>query len=422
MRSSIRMLALRYARPLLALMLLLMQTSVRAQTAVNIMVIYEEGNMVAKQGIETAVAYLEKNTAEGVVVNKNYMLAVNPGDDIEATVNATCDMLDKGIDGSAPPHIVLDGTTTGIMSETIKSFTKAMALPSFAASYGQDGDIREWRDLSETEQDFLVQIMPPGDIMVQAVRDIVKANNITNAGIIFDDTFVMEHKYKSLLQNLPCRHIMTMAEKDEMKIREQMKRLKDADIVNFFALGTLDTIRSILDAATANDMFGRKYAWYAMSKDREDIGCGCENSTVVFLRPQSSSESRGRLNMLKGSYNMDAMPDIDAAFYFDFAVRGIKATGQVAKNGGYDSFDFVKCDNFDPANPPARDINLKQALQSVQVTDTWGPVKWGDNGASYNDITLTMDKFMILSGRTAERKAMGEWVAGMPGQIMLKAG
>ncbi|CAL4202702.1 unnamed protein product, partial [Meganyctiphanes norvegica] len=143
---------------------------------------------------------------------------------------------------------------------------------------------------------------------------------------------------------------------------------------------------------------------------------------VVFLRPQSSSESRGRLNMLKGSYNMDAMPDIDAAFYFDFAVRGIKATGQVAKNGGYDSFDFVKCDNFDPANPPARDINLKQALQSVQVTDTWGPVKWGDNGASYNDITLTMDKFMILSGRTAERKAMGEWVAGMPGQIMLKAG
>ena len=31
--------------------------------------------------------------------------------------------------------------------------------------------------------------MPPGDVMVQAVRDIVRDENITNAAIIYDDTF-----------------------------------------------------------------------------------------------------------------------------------------------------------------------------------------------------------------------------------------
>lgn len=57
-------------------------------------------------------------------------------------MNATCDLVDAAIDASEPPHIVLDATTAGIMSETVKSFTRALALPTFSASYGQDGDLR----------------------------------------------------------------------------------------------------------------------------------------------------------------------------------------------------------------------------------------------------------------------------------------
>ncbi|XP_066943242.1 ionotropic receptor 25a [Macrobrachium rosenbergii] len=395
--------------------------SVSAQ--VNILMVYEENNQPAIGGLMAAIQYLKANPSEGVTIGRQDTMMVKPGADIEVTVNATCDILDAAIDASAPPHIVLDATTTGMMSETIKSFTRALALPTFSASYGQTGDLREWRDLTPDEQKFLVQLMPPGDIMVQAIRDIVRTQNITNAGIIYDSTFVMDHKYKSLLQNLPCRHIMVMIESTEAAIRNQTKRLKDADIVNFFAVGTLDTISKVLDAATANNMFGRKYSWYGLSKDRNDIQCGCENATVVFLRPSMTTETKGRLTMLKQSYQMNAMPEIDAMFYFNYALRGIKAAGQLAAQGKYTNFKFLKCAAFDENNPPARDnFDLKTALQAVKVVDPLADINWGPNGMTYLKIIMTLDKFMILRGKTAKRDAIAEWEGGMPGSLMFKAG
>ena len=76
----------------------------------------------------------------------------------------------------------------------------------------------------------------------------------------------MDHKYKSLLQNLPCRHIIVMAESEPSKMRDQAKRLKDADLVNYFLVGRRSMIRNFLNAATKNMMFGRKYSWYSISK------------------------------------------------------------------------------------------------------------------------------------------------------------
>lgn len=81
----------------------------------------------------------------------NYQLALFPrlshgggaaDDDVEATVNETCAKLDESLAAGTAPHIVLDATSTGMISETVKSFTRALALPTFSASYGQEGDIR----------------------------------------------------------------------------------------------------------------------------------------------------------------------------------------------------------------------------------------------------------------------------------------
>lgn len=48
---------------------------------------------------------------------------------------------------------------------------------------------RQWRNLDGEQQKYLVQISPPADIIPEIVRSIVVAQNITNAGIMFDDTF-----------------------------------------------------------------------------------------------------------------------------------------------------------------------------------------------------------------------------------------
>ena len=67
--------------------------------------------------------------------------------------------------------------------------------------------------------------------------------------------------------------------------------------------------------------------YFFVFQDMGDLGCGCENASIVYLKPHSNTEIRGRLNMLKGSYGLDSTPEVDASFYFDFAIRGIKAAG-----------------------------------------------------------------------------------------------
>lgn len=87
------------------------------------------------------------------------------------------------------PHVVLDFTMTGVGSETIKSFTAALALPTISGSFGQAGDLRQWRTLNGNQTKFLLQIMPPSDILPEAIRAIVTKQDTTNAAILFDEYF-----------------------------------------------------------------------------------------------------------------------------------------------------------------------------------------------------------------------------------------
>lgn len=78
---------------------------------------------------------------------------------------------------------------TGLASETVKSFTSALGLPTVSASFGQVGDLRQWRDISDEQQKYLVQIMPPADLIPEVIRMIVLNQNISNAAILFDNSF-----------------------------------------------------------------------------------------------------------------------------------------------------------------------------------------------------------------------------------------
>lgn len=94
------------------------------------------------------------------------------------------------------PHVILDFTVTGVGSETIKSFTAALALPTISGSFGQIGDLRQWRSLNANQTKFLLQVMPPADILPESIRAIVTKQDITNAAIIFDEYFGKLKCYK----------------------------------------------------------------------------------------------------------------------------------------------------------------------------------------------------------------------------------
>lgn len=55
----------------------------------------------------------------------------------------------------------------------------------------------------------------------------------------------MDHKYKALLQNIPTRHVITAIAKPADR-PQQIAKLRNLDINNFFILGSLQSIRDVL--------------------------------------------------------------------------------------------------------------------------------------------------------------------------------
>lgn len=135
----------------------------------------------------------------------------------------------------------------------------------------------------------------------------------------------MDHKFKSLLQNVATRHVIApIKEGDE--VAEQLTQLRKLDIVNFFILGSLSNIKRVLDAADSISFFNRKFAWHAISQDKGDLKCNCKNATIVFAKPVIDTTFQDRHGLIKTSYQLNAEPEIAAAFYFDLALHTFLAT------------------------------------------------------------------------------------------------
>lgn len=113
--------------------------------------------------------------------------------------------------GPDKPDIAIDFTRHGVPSEAVKLVVKVINLPTVAATFGQEGDIRyflwtllaknvsryfltilphcrSWRDHAKTNWDgYLVQVSPPADLLVQSVRSIVGKQDMTSAVLLFDE-------------------------------------------------------------------------------------------------------------------------------------------------------------------------------------------------------------------------------------------
>lgn len=70
-----------------------------------------------------------------------------------------CQKYNEAITNQEPPHLIFDTTISGLASETIKSVTSALSLPTISASFGQSGDLRQWRDLTTDKSRYLLQVM-----------------------------------------------------------------------------------------------------------------------------------------------------------------------------------------------------------------------------------------------------------------------
>ena len=78
----------------------------------------------------------------------------------------------------------------------------------------------------------------------------------------------MNYKYRSLLMNIPVRHLINKMKMDSMEQEKQLKMMTDIDLNNIFLLGKKSMIEQYLRVANKLKMHGIKYSWFAMSKVR----------------------------------------------------------------------------------------------------------------------------------------------------------
>ncbi|KAJ8982944.1 hypothetical protein NQ317_005259 [Molorchus minor] len=401
---------------------------VYGQTTQNINVLYvnEEGNEVADRAMDVVMTYIKKNSRLGLSVE--FKRVVGNRTDSNSFLESLCTAYNEMLMGQTFPHLVLDTTMTGIGSETVKSFTSALALPTISASFGQEGDLRQWRNIDDNEKEYLIQICPPADIIPEIVRSIVLHQNITNAAILFDESFVMDHKYKSLLQNVATRHVITPIKvadsKDTDPLGDQLQQLRKLDIVNYFVLGSLTNIGRVLRAADTISFFNRKFAWHAITQDDGEIKCECRNASVMFVKPSLNAAYHDRLGTIQRTYQLNAQPVIEAAFYFDLALYSFLAVKDMISDGAWikhNATNYITCDDYDGKNSPKRvGLSLKKYFnKGVTETPTYGPFAISSNGQSYMEFQMQVTSVDVRGGSSDKSTTLGTWQAGFDNNLTL---
>ena len=76
----------------------------------------------------------------------------------------------------------------------------------------------------------------------------------------------MDYKYRTLLQNVPVRHLINKMKNDPEDIKKQLKRLVDVDLNNIFLLSSVKNAERYLDIANALNMNTKKTQWFFFSK------------------------------------------------------------------------------------------------------------------------------------------------------------
>lgn len=264
----------------------------------------------------------------------------------------------------------------------------------------------------------LFQVMPPADILPESVRQMAMLLNVTNAAILFDKNFVMNHKYKSLLLNVPTRHVINEIDTSIDTVRAQLSALRDLDIVNFFLLGDSGSVNMILDSGELLGFSGSKYGWFTFSLDDEMWpSCSCENITVLFLKPQSPEGADDKNQAQFTTKETLPKPLISSGFYYDLTLLGVKAMKSALDEGKWPlEPHHIDCDSYNGTSRPTRGLDLLAKLMATwkDMTPTYAGINWGTkNGEHYASFTADMYMVNIVRDKLVSKEQSGTWQAGI---------
>ncbi len=75
----------------------------------------------------------------------------------------------------------------------------------------------------------------------------------------------MDLKYRTMLQNVPVRHLINKMKMTETEAKAQMQRFQQVDLNNIFLLMTKPNAEKYLAWSDDIGMTGIKFAWFVLS-------------------------------------------------------------------------------------------------------------------------------------------------------------
>ncbi|XP_076279785.1 ionotropic receptor 25a [Lasioglossum baleicum] len=378
---------------------------------VNIFIINEEDNKIANKSILAGLKTLKEKYP--TYLGEVWTIQMNKTT-LNDTLDLICDIWDSAVDGDdlRVPDMVLDTTTAGLLSKITGSFTAALGIPTLSAQYGQEGDLIYWRNLNEDQAGYLVQVMPPTDLIPEAVKLLAHQLNITNAAILYDQNFVMDHKYKSLLLNVPTRHVINEAPRQGSEMRKYLPRLRDLDIVNYFVLGDANTISMVLETAQSLNFTGRKYGWFLLTPDNDVWPkCSCRNISALFMRPELNNSAHHAVaaDLPK--------PILSSAFYYELVQLAVRAMRMAIEDGNWPKLPkHITCDQYNNTNTPERKLDFLAKLKAAYaaMTPTYAGIRWGTkNGEHMAKFEMSIHLVNIEDGAITSSIDSGAWNASV---------
>nr|ALD51355.1 ionotropic receptor 25a [Locusta migratoria] len=373
----------------------------------------DDKNSIPNKALKQVVADLSK---QGMIFDGVFKATAN-GSDVEALIDSMCLEYNTSIDENKKIHVVLDTTLQDVSSEAVKYFTRALELPTVSASCGQEGDLR--RRLSWWENMYkknLSTICLPRCVCVcicvgVGVFAYLPFSPQVIKTLLFSLYAVMDHKYKSLLQNVPTRHIIN--EIKFQNIANQLSTFKQREVFNYFILGRMDTVNKVLEAAADMEFYGRQFGWYAITQDEGNPSCQkCgKGASVLHVKPNDAEGT------VVGAEN----PKLAYQFYYELFRNTFLAIGQMIKEESWPDMQYIPCEEYEENKnvPPTRKLNLLEALQQISMLNpgAYGQLMLSSNGHSHMQFNMTAFNVSLSDNSATE---VGTWAADLDSPFITK--
>ncbi|KAF5277632.1 hypothetical protein FQA39_LY06125 [Lamprigera yunnana] len=373
------------------------QTVVSAATY-RTLYVNEDVNTVAENAVATAVNNFNAETKNVKVILKK---VIGNRDDPKPLLDYICNMYSKMIPINHGLHLILDTSMTAIPSEAVKTFSKLLGIPTISGSFGEKKDLQQWNNLDPEQSKYLIQIVPPADLIPEMIRHFVNMQQIFQAVIFFDNSFVLEHKIKSLFQTMAAQFVYVPILTTITK--EHLEKLRKTNIVNFFVLGALNNAKKVLDVADSLNVFSKRFAWYVITQDKGDLTCNCRNATVIFVNPTVNSNQK-RFQQIKVSID----PPLAAAFYYDLALRAFRTLRTMLPTKAWPKrVSYTSCEKYE--QPVQRSFDLFQFFAKENIIPAYGDFKFTANGEGYMNFSMDIKAINIFNNKINKSKTLGTW-------------